>query len=928
MPGLDELAEQGQSVWLDSLRHFLITSGELQELIDTGVRGLIFNPAILEAVVAGSADYDAQLRDLSGDKRSAEAFHEALVFADARRVADLLACVYDRTDGVDGYVNLGINPQRARTSEDAVAEARRLHAALRRPNVMIEIPATPAGIRAIEALVAEGMNVSASLVFSLAQYEAVAKAYIAGLEARAESGGDLSKVASVAAITLDRTDAAVDLALESLEKTTLRGKIAIAGARMIRARFGEIFAGPSWERLTGKGARVQRLLWVGTAVPDPSLSDTLYLDGLIGRDTVASVSRATLRAFLDHGRVAGTLDGQHDEARARVLRLTELGVDLNAITRKLQDEGVAAGIRCWDNLMAGIERKQQRLRADWGNLRSDLGSGRSAAAGALEEIRQNRIVQRIWQHDHSVWKDDPSEISNRLGWLHAGRSMVVNLPRLRSLADSARGAGFTHALLLGMGGSSLAPEVFRRTFGVQEGYLDLAVLDSTDPGAIRAQAERLDPAHTLLIVSSKSGGTVETLSLFKYFYTRALDALGRDRARRSSVAITDPGSDLASLAEAHGFRAIFRNDANIGGRYAALFYFGLVPAALIGVDLELLLKRALAMACNCAGCNCSVVGNNQGAELGAILGEFARAGRDKVTFVISDAVASLGEWIEQLIAESTGKEGSGILPVVGEEIGHPDSYGTDRLFVHVRLDGDESRDAAVQRLRDAGQPVVCLHLADAYDLGAQFFLWEMATAVAAYRLGVNPFDQPNVKAAKTLAHRMVSAYEEDGRLPGATAAFESEGITVYSDLRATSPGEALAAFVEQAQPGSYVAIQAFVEATAEIEAGLQMLRARLGRRTGLATTVGYGPRFLHSTGQLHKGDAGRGLFVQLTADAVADIPIPAEVGGSESVISFGILEAAQALGDRQALLDAGRKVIRFHLGTDVAGGLRRLAEAI
>jgi glucose-6-phosphate isomerase len=499
--------------------------------------------------------------------------------------------------------------------------------------------------------------------------------------------------------------------------------------------------------------------------------------------------------------------------------------------------------------------------------------------------------------------------------------------------EKVRGDGYTHALLLGMGGSSLAPEVFRKTFGVKDGYLDLAVLDSTDPGAVLAHAERLDPEKTLFIVSTKSGGTVETLSFFKFFYNWTASALGTDKAGDHFIAITDPGSSLADVAATYNFRTTFLNDPNIGGRYSALSYFGLVPAALVGIDLGILLGRAMTAACNCESCNCPVDGNNIGGRLGAIMGELARTGRDKVTFLTSAEISSFGDWVEQLIAESTGKEGKGILPVVGEAAGAPEVYGNDRLFAYLRLGDDETHDSAARALEEAGHPVVWIRLDDLYDLGSQFFIWEMATAVAGSRLGINPFDQPNVEAAKVIARKMVAAYQEEGTLPELVPILESGDISVYGDSAAESISDALKKFLALANPGkndalgrSYIAIQAYIRPTPEADNAIHELRTKLRARYAMAVTTGYGPRFLHSTGQLHKGDAGNGLFIQLTSDMPEDAPVPDEAGSDGSSITFGVLKNAQALGDRQALLDAGRDVIRFHLGKDVPGALRQLIE--
>jgi len=562
--------------------------------------------------------------------------------------------------------------------------------------------------------------------------------------------------------------------------------------------------------------------------------------------------------------------------------------------------------------MQELERGRRAManqEVAWGGRQGGtarLGRYRPAVEAALEKMERERIVARIWEQDHTVWKPEPDEIANRLGWLHTAEAMHEQVPRLEAWAQAVRQAGYTGLLLLGMGGSSLAPELFGKVFARQGAGLSLAVLDTTDPDAVLAHAARFDPARTLFIVSTKSGGTVETLSLFNYFYNRTAAVLGADRAGRQFVAITDPGSSLADLARSYGFRDLFLNDPNIGGRYSALSCFGLVPAALVGVDLARLLERARAMACACGPDG--PVHDNPAAWLGAILGELALAGCDKVTLFMPSAIASLGDWVEQLLAESTGKEGKGILPVVGEPPGPAERYGHDRLFIQFEM-GD-----AVQPPMSNTHPVVHLPLEDVYDLGGQFFLWELATAVAGQRLGINPFDQPDVEAAKVLARKAVLAYRETGTLP--------------HDEPAPLTAEALNSFLAQARPGDYVALHAYLQPTAETDAALQRLRLRLRDRLKLATTVGYGPRFLHSTGQLHKGDRGNGLFLQFTSDPVQDLPIPDKAGSPAWSITFGVLKMAQAVGDRQALLAAGRRVIRFHLGSDPVSGLRQLAEAL
>jgi len=920
MTKLHDLAGLGQSIWYDNIRRALLDSGELRALIEAGVTGVTSNPSIFEKAIAGSADYDTAMGDLVTEGKSPVEIFEALALEDIQRAADLLRPVYDRSQGVDGYVSLEVSPALAHDTRGTIAEARRLFAALDRPNVMIKVPATPAGIPAIETLIGEGINVNVTLMFSLAHYDAVAEAYITGLERLAAAGGDLAKVASVASFFVSRVDSAVDRALDNLDLPTssyqsLCGKIAIANAKAAYARFREVFAGDRWKRLAAHGARVQRPLWASTSTKDPLLPDTLYVDALIGHDTVNTVPPATLNAFLDHGTVAPTLEADLDGAREQLARLAELGVDLDAITQQLQEDGVASFAKAFESLMASIAAKQEQLLTAWQRRSASLNGYQPLVDTALDEMVENRIMARIWAHDHTVWKPDPAEITNRLGWLHIAEKMSAEIYRLNALVEAVVAAGYTDVLVLGMGGSSLAPEVFGNVFGSHDANSPrLAVLDSTDPSVIQAHADRLEPARTLFIVATKSGGTTETLSFFKFFYNWLAGALGRDQTGEHFVAITDPGTNLASLAEHYKFRAIFLNDPHIGGRYSALSYFGLVPAALAGVDVETLLQQALTMACNCEPCTCFVNGDNNGAWLGAILGELAKAGRDKVTFITSPQLGNFGDWAEQLIAESTGKEGRGILPVVAEPLGAPNLYDGDRLFVYLRLDGDSTLDALVQALEDAGHPVVRLRLRDLYDLGDQFFLWEMATAVAGSRLGINPFDQPDVEAAKVLSRQAVAAYAETGFLP--------------DDESAPLSAETLMTFLAQAQGGDYISLQAYVQPTPETDAALLALRTRLRDRLRLATTVGYGPRFLHSTGQLHKGDAGNGLFIQFTADSPQDVPIPDEAGSPGSSMTFGVLKMAQALGDKQALQDSGRRVIRFHLGDDIAGGLDLLTQAL
>ncbi|MCY3906085.1 MAG: bifunctional transaldolase/phosoglucose isomerase [Anaerolineaceae bacterium] len=936
MNKIQELGQLGQSVWLDYIRRSFVTSGEMQALIDQGVRGVTSNPAIFEKAIAQSNDYDDQLQELVVGGASVSEAYEAMALRDIHMATGLFLPVYEESEGEDGYVSLEVNPNLAFDTDGTVAEARRYFEELQRPNLMIKVPATREGIPAVEQLIAEGINVNITLMFSMAHYEAVANAYIRGLERLAASGGDLSKVGSVASFFVSRVDVKLDGPLAEAGAPEMQAKIAIDNSKLVYQRFRELFSGERWQRLAQQGARVQRPLWASTSTKDPALPDTLYVDTLIGPDTVNTLPPETLEAFLDHGTVALTVGEDLEGSRARIERLAELGIDLHLAGEELQSEGVDKFIAPFEDLLGTIAARRDQIRAETQHMSSQLRRHQSLVDATLADMAAQDVVKRIWRRDHTVWRPEPDEIADRLGWLDCAQTMLdsheSDAPatggqtiawgspgNVQSLADAMRDEGYTDVLLLGMGGSSLAPELFGKLWGPDAGGLRLTVLDSTSPDVIRATTDGLDPARTLYLVSTKSGGTIETRTLFQHCYAQANLALCGTEVGDHFVAITDPGSSLVDLAREHKFRAIYLNDPNIGGRYSALSYFGLVPAALAGVDLPLLLQRALAMA---SGCQLEP-GQNPGAWLGAVLGSLACAGRNKLTLVCSPGLESFGDWVEQLVAESTGKNGMGILPVTGETLSPPERYGADRLFVQLKLEGDDSHDAALGALEESGHPVLRLTLIDFYDVGAQFFLWEYAVAVAGWCMGIQPFDQPDVEGAKVQARQMVAAWQASGALPQLEAAISDAGVRVYGETGADSLAGALASFLGQAGPGDYIGLQIWFAPDDNSQAALASLREQLRAATGLATTFGYGPRFLHSTGQLHKGDSGAGLFIQLVADAGKSLSIPGEGG-----LAFDVLFEAQALGDREALLAQGRRVLRLHLGDQPVEGLRTIAGAI
>ncbi len=556
------------------------------------------------------------------------------------------------------------------------------------------------------------------------------------------------------------------------------------------------------------------------------------------------------------------------------------------------------------------------------------GAYAEAVNAALDEASRANVIERIWNKDATLWKSEAAHqkiIANSLGWLFVPGEMLAVADELKTFAEGVSASGFQHVMVCGMGGSSLCPEVLRQTFGRQAGFPELLVLDSTDPDTINNFKKQIDTARCLFVIASKSGTTTEPNAFHRYWYNEV--ARNSDAPGDSFVTITDPGSQMADTAAAEGFRRIFLNQADIGGRYSALSYFGMVPATLMGVDAARLLGQTQSMVVACGAQ--STVNQNPAAMLGAVMAECARAGRDKLTIVTDQKLAALGLWVEQLIAESTGKEGKGIVPVVGEPLGEVSEYGNDRLFVSISVGpADGETNSRLKALEAAGHPVVYRKLADVYDLGAEFFLWEMATAFAGWRLGINPFDQPNVQESKDATKALLEKYKQDGKFAEQPALASDGQLTVYGggDAGESSPGlsvpEALRAHCAKIKPGDYVALLTYVEETPEVERAIREIRNTVRKATRCATTNGFGPRYLHSTGQLHKGGPDSGVFIQITAPDKVDFQVP------EASYTFNVLKDAQALGDFQSLLKHGRRAIRVDLGDDVVVGLDRLRKLL
>ncbi len=946
MNPIKELGEYGQSVWLDYIRHGLITSGELRRLVEEDdLAGVTSNPSIFEKAITGSTDYSDVLEELRLQETDVMGLYEALVVRDIQDAADVLKAVYERTNGRDGYVSLEVSPYLAHDTDGTIREVIRLHEKVGRDNLMLKVPATEEGIPAIERLLAEGINVNVTLLFSREAYARVVEAYIRGLERFSAAGGDVSRVASVASFFVSRIDTAVDAAIsERLGEVPggpedravlqrLLGKVAIANAKLAYQHYKDTFAGDRWQALEAKGARTQRLLWASTSTKNPNYSDVLYVEQLIGADTVNTIPPSTYEAFKNHGHPRPSLEEGIEDAEEVIGSLDRAGISMSEITDRLLDDGVRLFSEAFGKLLNALDRRCQGatstvIDTQAFSLPKELDS---AVHRALEECRDSGGVRRLWSRDASLWTR--SNESDWMGWLGISEVELKDIEMLKEVTEEVRRVGFTHCLLLGMGGSSLCPEVISRTFGRAAGQPRLLVLDSTDPDQIRACERAVDLERTLFIVASKSGTTLEPNILMEYFMGRVREVTGAREVGDRFMAITDPGSQLERIAEREGFRRVFHGIPSIGGRYSALSNFGMVPASVMGVDVEGLLDHAGRMETSCSPC--IPVEENPGAMLGLALGALYREGHDKVTVIASPGIGDFGAWLEQLMAESTGKEGKGLVPVAGETLWPAGVYGDDRVFVYIRLESgpDFEQDRALEAIKAAGQPAIRIDLGKEIDLGGEFFRWMFATAVAGSVMEINPFDQPDVESSKAATRKMMGEYEKGGALPPEEAFFEDDRLRLFADaenvkdLEEAVGGERstiryLRAHLDRLRAGDYFAILAYLNRDEETRDVLQDMRLSVRDRRHVATTMGFGPRYLHSTGQLFKGGPAAGLFLMVTRDEAEDLPIPGRK------FTFGVVKAAQARGDLDVLAGRGRRVLRVHLGADYRAGLAALREAL
>jgi transaldolase/glucose-6-phosphate isomerase len=912
-PAIDTLTGLGQSIWYDNIQRRLLETGEMGRMISNGeIRGVTSNPTIFHNAISKTSDYDSALKPMAWSGWKAEVIFYQLAVEDIRNAADLFRPLYDETNGADGYVSLEVSPFLAHNTKKTLAEAKRLWEWVNRPNLMVKIPATLEGLPAIQKAIAVGININVTLIFSLERYNAVLNAYITGLEERVKAGLSVNRIASVASFFVSRMDTKIDARLQNLvaaggeqakKASAVMGKAAIANARLAYDLFEHTVSTARWKKLAAHDANVQRPLWASTSTKNPAYKDVVYIEALIGPFTVNTVPPLTLDAFKDHGISQMSLAGKVDESRKTLADLENLGISIQQVTDELEKEGVKSFSDSFGALLKSI---QERVKA----AQKELGGLKARVVSRVAGFEKINYTGRLFDHDPSLWTQDPKgqeEVRKRLGWLDSPVTSQDILGDLKEFAYEVHSAGFTHALLLGMGGSSLAPEVYGLTLDHNTDGLVFSILDSTDPGQVLATTKRFPLRSTLFIISSKSGSTAE-INAFLEYYWKKVKKIYKKQAGQQFIAITDPGTSLEKLARERGFRKIFAGDPNVGGRFSALTAFGLVPAALNGVNVDKLLTHALRM--RKVSLPDTPAGRNPGLVMGAILGEAFLDGKDKLTILTDSDLTSLGSWMEQLIAESSGKQGKGIVPVDIEPVVKISQYGNDRMFVYFRTTGHKDRLA--KQLTNRKHPVIVIQIRDPYELGAEFYRWEMAIAAACSIMQVNAFDQPAVQDNKTRTIQKMDEYKTTGKITEPAPFWKIQGAACFgaamTDVSKVSQLiDMVDNILKQTRPGDTIFINAYLPRDERNLKLLQNFRKYCLQKTGSATTLGFGPRFLHSTGQLHKGGSDKCLIIQLTQDAKKDVEIPT-MG-----LSFGTLEHAQALGDFEALVARGRRAYRIHL---------------
>ena len=898
------LFENGQSVWLDNIHRGLTKTGKLAKDIEHGmIRGITSNPSIFKNALINSREYDNALMSMAMANVPPEKIYDLLTVEDIGNAADLFRDLFSRSHGEDGFVSLEISPLAAHDTEMTISEAKSLWKAVNRPNLMIKIPVTTESLPAIRELTASGINLNLTLLFSPKRYAEGAQAYIDGLQKRLDNGEPVDNIHSVASIFVSRVDTKADALLseKGLSAQSLLGKTAIRNAQKIYNESLRFFSSDCFEKIRAQGGNIQKVLWASTGPKNPLYKPTFYTEALIGENTVNTLTPATLEAFMKSAEISKTLPADKDMIDEFFEEIKAAGIDFDSICAQLEEEGVEVFTRDYQTSLDYIRNRCEAMRGNIQGLQT-------AVCEAYAQFDSESVIRRIFSKDPTVWTIDTqsfAEIRNRLGWLDTFKNTENSFTDYLSLRNELKKEGISRILLLGMGGSSLAPEVMANIFE-SETDIKLQIIDSTDPLQVREARRTHDPQETLFIVSSKSGGTAEVRALMDYFFEQARSALGED-AGRHFIAITDPGTALEKRAKELGFRQIILADPSVGGRFSALTAFGMVPAVLMGLDNRQISLKVHEIMNSCSASLPAY--RNEGTALGMFIGTAANTGKDKLTIVTDPDFSSFGSWLEQLIAESSGKDGKGIVPIDGEPELEDKAYNCDRCFVYLNL--NNSRRAFVEKIKKQGHPLFEIAVENKYDLFSEFYRWEIAAAVACSVLYVNAFDQPNVQDSKSRTSAKIIEFHETGNLEEPEASWCDDDVDIWcsDDLCGSDPcrsyNDVVNRFISESVSGTdYIAINAYLPRNREMTVWLQNMRNMILQNTNCATTIGFGPRFQHSTGQLHKGGANNGLFIQITADYKDDIDIPNED------LSFRTLERAQSLGDLESLIANGRRVMR------------------
>ncbi|MGZ4078164.1 MAG: bifunctional transaldolase/phosoglucose isomerase [Bacteroidia bacterium] len=945
MSKLTKWLSYGQSYWLDNLSREKINSGELQKRVSKqGLRGITSNPSIFNEAISNGKEYDEQIKDLVGKGCTIKEIYDALTVKDVQDACDILEPVFKQSDGFDGFVSLEVEPGLARDTEGTIKEARRLYQAVGRKNCLIKIPGTTEGIPAIEQMLYEGININVTLLFSIERYVEVANAYLRALQRRIKEGREADHVISVASFFLSRIDTLTDQVLGQYISTSAQnrdyshpemymGKAGTASAIISYQLFLEIFNSEDWKEMEAKGAQVQRLLWASTSNKDPLYDDLRYVEPLIGVDTINTLPDKTITAFEKKGILKkNTIEDGVQEAKKIIEGLNQY-VDFEMLTQQLENEGVQKFMESFQKLMSDLAVKRLKIiegaevsqKINSVGLESDL-------KNIYASLDVKLAGKRLFAKDTGLWKTEKEQvqtIDEGLGWLTLPDDMLPEAEKFMSFAEEIKREGYTSTVLLGMGGSSLCSEVARETFGSATGYPQLYVLDNTEPAAIRDLENKIELEKTLFIVASKSGSTLETNCFFNYFYDQ-LKKKNYKEPGKNFVSITDENTSLVKLSEKYKFRKTFINAANVGGRYSVLSDFGILPMALVGIDVKAILQSAKQMMISCGPDVPAAV--NPGISLGALLGLAQRKDRDKITFVLSSSLKSFGYWVEQLLAESTGKEGKGLIPVNGEILGNPEAYNNDRVFVHMYLPSDENvaDQKKLTALEKAGHPVVSIRIENKTNLGGAYYQWEIATAIAGMVIGVNPFDQPNVTESKKNTNNILDEWIHEGSFKTSTPLLERGEIKIFagkkvqelSEKHINSIGDFMDSFLNSACLHDYIALLPYFSLTSDRTKMMDAWREEMKSDLKEATTLLNGPRYLHSTGQLHKGGPDSGLYILLVGEEKEELEIPGQKYG------FGTLHQAQALGDFRSLDDKERRVVLIRLGKDIDAGLKILMNSV